>query len=91
MQQSLPLPCRWGEHVSRGLAQWLRSYFLVGGNSTQIGESGGHSDPCPSLLDGALRSGPPPNKERGNCAWGGVGHYWMRSRSLSTITQPWIS
>jgi hypothetical protein len=62
------------------LAQWLRSYFfgvgvgfrLVGGTSTQIGESWGNSDPCPSLLDGALRSSHPPNKERGNCAWGGA-------------------
>jgi hypothetical protein len=49
------------------LAQWLRSYFfgvgvgfrLVGGTSTQIGESWGNS-----------RSSHPPNKERGNCAWG---------------------
>jgi hypothetical protein len=24
VQQSLPLPCRCGEHVRRGLAQWLR-------------------------------------------------------------------
>jgi hypothetical protein len=46
----------WGEHVSRGLAQWLRSYFFWCGcgHSTQIGtlgESRGLSDPCPSLLD----------------------------------------
>jgi hypothetical protein len=26
--------------------------------------------PVPSLLDGALRSSHPPNKERGHCAWG---------------------
>jgi hypothetical protein len=46
-------------------------FFLVGGTSTQIGESWGNSDPCPSLLDGALRSSHPPNKEAGHCAWGG--------------------
>jgi hypothetical protein len=62
------------------LAQWLRSYFfgvgvgfrLVGGTSTQIGESWGNSDPCPSLLDGALCSSHPPNKEHRNCARGAV-------------------
>jgi hypothetical protein len=34
------------------------------------GESWGNSDPCPSLLDGALHSSHPPNKEVGHCACG---------------------
>jgi hypothetical protein len=54
------------------LTQWLRSYFFGVGEATvpQIGESGGHWDPCPSLLDGDTGSGKPPNKEAGPYAWG---------------------
>jgi hypothetical protein len=83
VQQSLPLPCRgdfpvsWGEHVSRGLSQWLRSCFFgvgVGPPSGQIGRGKPWAlDPCPSLLGLGFGSAHPPNKERGLCPWGGPG------------------
>jgi hypothetical protein len=50
---------------------WLASGCVGEATVSQIGESGGHWDPCPSLLDGDTGSGKPPNKEAGPYAWGG--------------------
>jgi hypothetical protein len=54
-------------------------------------ESGGHWDPCPSLLDGDTGSGKPPNKEAGPYAWGETDMYSMnlhikKSKTMSKNT-----